>query len=643
VKRVILLAVAACSGGSKPTFKPTNPNAPGVIWETTTEPWHVLRPGFTAAVEGNRATFGGYSGWVHQFDLATGRPIRERKLDMGSVTSLVPLGGGRILVVGLATADLHAQPIAFTLDDAFEPKKIELPIRGGNPSMVFPRAVRVGDGVVITGAGLPLSVYDSKDFSVRNTLDTAIGWSNVAARGEILLAERNRSLKRFDLSTNGQRDLGYGVATQLVVGDGADIYRVARDSKWIAELARADKTTTKLPDEIDSVHAYDGKRFLTTRRNELRIHELPSGEIKKRLSLEEGVHLSALTVNGTRAVVANGGVVRVIDLETGEITPKTPGARQGHYIAVGNDGVVLAADSKLAWTVAGSKVTATESFAKDHQIEAVRSTDPRHYVTAKNRNETSISYELHTVGQKTPRTLLPGAKISNVWLADDSVLATSDAEGRKQLLRIKQDKPEVLFEFNDDAEVLDLDPGGDVLVSAEGRVAVADQHGKPVATLRVPHCDKDLNLGTIEVGGTRAVTFDPKDLALWDRKTGKLLANVKLGNVSVVSFIPKREEIVLTIDERVIIWSPNKGTRTLRWPGALAPAVSADGKRLAVPFYDGRIGVYDIDALLAATPLGADFPAGDAIAETCGETDPLTVVKWNPDDDPPPPEEEDED
>jgi WD40 repeat protein len=249
---------------------------------------------------------------------------------------------------------------------------------------------------------------------------------------------------------------------------------------------------------------------------------------------------------------------------------------------------------------------------------------------------------VHTFGEKAIRTVTSETPIDDVYLGrDGTLLLTVDHDDHKRVLRAKGTKPEPLFEFNYDASTMAVDPDGDILLTLDGRVAVVGQDGKSIATLRVPHCETIWHSGELETGGNRAVTYDQKDLALWDRKTGKLLATIKSGYPESTKFVPKREELVLRFDDRVVLWSPTKGTRTLSWPGTTELAISADGKKLALSFYDGRVGVYDLDALLAA-PLQPDFAAGDAIPETCGETDPLAVAKPESDsDDDPPPEQED--
>lgn len=616
-----------------------------MLWESAVEPWHVLHSGTASVIDGDRVTFGGPDGWVHQFDLATGKPLRERKLDMGLVTSIVDLGGGRVLAIGFSNTDISSPPAAFTLDvTTLEPTPVVLPVRAiARGSLVFPRAIRIGDGVVISGAGLPLSIYEPKGLTVRSTLDNAIGWSSIGGRGEILLASRNNLVKRFDLGTNGQRDLGYGITSHLVTGEGADVYRVARNSKWIAEITRADKTKVELPDEIDGVYEYDGKHFLTTFKSELRIHELPSGEIKKRIKVgdSENFYQTGLVVSGKRAVVTWNGLVRLIDLESGLVAPKDASTRIGAWLAVGNDGVVLGGNDPLVWTMVDGKVTATEIF--DLPIEMMRSDDPRRYVTGKTTDHTA-KLEVRTIGDKAVRAFDVPAAVDLAYLARDGslLLAVNDGD-HKQILRTKDTSLVPLFRFNYDAEVVSADPDGDILVAVEGRVAVATQEGKSTSTLRIPHCEAIYQHAVVDPRSSRAVTYDSKDLALWDRKTGTLLASIKSSSFNEIAFIPKRDELVIVFDDRVVLWSPTKGTRTLRWSGVVEPAVSADGTKLALAFFDGRVGVYDLATLLAA-PLQADFAAGDAIPETCGETDPLAVAKPESDsDDEPPLEQEDGD
>lgn len=649
MKLVILLAVAACSGGSKAPQKPAG-NPRGVIWETALEPWHVQYTGMSTAVDGNRATFGAPRGWVHQFDLATGKPLRERKLEMGSVTSVLTLSDGRVLVVGFASPELYSPPAAYVFDTNFEPKQIALPVRVvPKGSLIFPRAVLVPDGgVVITGAGLPLSIYDAKDLSVRSTLDQAIGWGKVSARGEVLFAERNNVIKRFDVSTNGQRDYGYILSSHLVSVEGGAVMRTLRGSKYGIEILRDDKTKKEIPDdEVTSVHDYDGKRFITTMKNELRIHEMPDGAIKKRIKVDdENAYLTGLTVAGKRAVVASRGVVRVIDLETGEVTPKASGAKQAGWLAIGDDGAVLLGDGSSLWSLTGGKVGPTE---KVEDIEAMRTGDARRYVTAKRVEGGPSTFEIHTFGSTTVKTVTSETPIHTVWLAPDgTLLMSSDGDNKKQMLRAKGAKPEVLFSFNPESDVLAAEPLSDTMLVLDGRVAVVGQDGKLLSTIRIPHCAPIYAYGALEDYGPRAATWDPKDLAIWDRKTGKPIAVASIGGQQEVVFMPKRSELLVRFDDRLVVWSPNKGTRVLPWPGVNATALSDDGKKLAVTFLDGRAALYDLETLLAITPLQADFPAGEPVAETCGEADPLIPPPPEPEepavdddvDDPPPPEED---
>ncbi len=432
----------------------------------------MLHPGIASSFDGDRATFGGSDGWIQQFDLATGKPIRARKLEMGTITSIANLGDGRLLALGFSGADVFTPPAAFVLDANLEPKPVTLPVRAiSKGSIVWPHALKVGDGVVITGPGLVLSVYDLKDFTARSTLDNSMGWSKIAGRGEVVLAERNHQLRRFDLSTNGQRDLGYGITTNLVVADGAEVYRVARNSKWIAEISRADKSKTELPDEIDAVYAYDDKHFITTQKNELRVHELPSGEIKKRFTVGDRQSLGSLAVSGKRAVLTWGGTVRMVDLETGAVTPPQVSTRQGALLAVGNDGGVLAANDSEMWTMVNGKVTATERY--DATIEMVRGDAPKHYVLS-SLDQGTTKIEVHTVGDKAVRELSIPFGVDVAYIARDRslLLATNDST-QKLVMRTRGTGTsfDVLFPINAEADVIAADADGDVVVALGGRAA----------------------------------------------------------------------------------------------------------------------------------------------------------------------------
>ena len=660
MKLVILLALCACSGGTtaKPTpTTPAVPGMPGLLWQTAVEPWHVPHSAITMIASGNVATLGGSGGWVFQLDLTTGKPIRDLKLPMGTVTDLLDLGDGRILAVGLATRDIETTTAAFVLDaKTFDSKPVNLPTRTKPLSFAAPHAVLVADGgIAISGRGLPLSIYDPKTFAVKATLDTQIGWGRLSAHGEILLAERTGQVKRFNVVTNGQRDLPRGTVTHLVAADGVDIMRVARSSVWMAELHPDNGAVVPLKEQIDMLAVIDnGKKLLTTARQEIRIHDLPSGEIKKRIPiLDKQLTLAGLHVIDNRAFALASGSLRIIDLDTGVITPakSTP---QASYLAVGNDGTVLSGNEPTVWTSNGGKQTASETLQDGFDIEAFRSDDPRHYLTSKSTDERSI-INYHTVGDPKPRTFALGTTVSDGWMGRDGALVFSieqDSVHKMMLARAAPSKsgsraqneasttPDLLFDYNSDSEVLAVDPDGEILISLDGRVAVVGLDGKTRSTIRVPRCEAVLDFGVIEPGGTRAITYDTKDLALWDRKTGKLLANVAAVSPEDILFLPKRPDIVVVFDDRVALWLPGKGVRTLALPGVLEPAASADGKKLALSFFDGHVAVFDVDALLAGLSLGPDFTPGEVIPDTCGETDPVAVPK--PEEDDPPPPEEDE-
>ncbi|MBA2545038.1 MAG: WD40 repeat domain-containing protein [Deltaproteobacteria bacterium] len=633
MKLVTSLAVlCACSGS--PTTRPTNPTGPqtpkvgGLIWQTQAEPWHLPHGNTAVAAFEEVAVFGGQHGWLFQIDLETGKPIRERRLDMGTITSVAHLGNNKWIVAGLSSGEVDSTTVAHVVDGAtLASTEIKLNTRMKPASFALPNVVVLSDGgVAITGRGLPLAIYDPATWTVRTTLDPQLGWGRAAGRGEILLVERGGVIKRWNTSTNGQRDLLRGYFTHAASASGVDIVRVARSGVWMAELYPEGGAAVPLKEHIDAfVVDPTGAQLITAARSELRIHALPSGEIKKRIPLDDKkLPLTAMYMFGKRVAVIAGGVLRMIDLDTGVVTPKSGAPSQAMWLAVGNDGAILAANEH-AWTMVGGNQVATEQIEDTTSMDKVRPDDPKRYVLTRVAGAVTTVW-LRTFGDKTPKTWTLQQAHSDTWLTTDGNLVFElAAEGAHEIVRTKGAGTELLFRFNADSEVFDVDPAADVMLSVDGRVAVASLDGTLRSTLRVPHCEGTLDFGIMERGGTRAALHDTRQLALWDRSAGKLLASVKIDTPEDVVFIPKRSELVLVFHDRVVLWTPTKGTRTLKAPSVLEPAVSADGKKLALSFHDGRIALYDIDGLNAATPLGADLPAGDPIPETCGETDPLAI------------------
>lgn len=629
-----VLVLCACSGSSRPSTPtnpgPATPHVAGLIWQTQAEPWHLPHSATTVAAFEDVALFGGHHGWLYQVDLKTGKPLRERRLDMGMITGVAHLGDNKWIAVGLSSREIESTTVAHAIDGAtLETTEIKLNTRPKPMSFAVPHVAVSSDGVVITGRGLPLAIYDPKTWTVKTTLDNQLGWGRAAARDEILVVERLGLVKRWNVSTNGQRDLPRGTITHMGVADGVEVIRVARRSVWMAELHPDGAAAVPLNEQIDSL-AVDstGTQLITAARGELRIHALPSGEIKKRLPLgDPKLTVHSMYLIGKRIGVISGGVFRLIDLDTGVVTPKNAAPVQANWIAVGNDGAILAANHTrdLAWSVVAGKTLATEPFDDGMSLDKIRTDDPKRYVLTKVVAGTT-TVMLRAFGDNTTKTWTLEDSITSTWLASDgNLLFEVESEGAHQIRRTKGSATEMLFKYNADSEVFDVDPAADVMISLDGRVAVVSFDGSLRSTLRVPHCEGTLDFGISELGGSRAALHDTKNLALWDRSTGKLLANIEITAPEDVLFIPKRSELLLVFHDRVVLWTPTRGTRTLAYPSIQNAAISADGKRLALSFHDARIALYDIDGLIAATPLGADFPAGEPIPETCGETDPIAI------------------
>jgi hypothetical protein len=633
VKLVIALVVlGACSGA--PTTNSTKPGGTPLLWQTEALPWHLPHAVLAFAVNGDTALCGGGS-WLFQVDLRTGKTVREARTGARSITAIAHISGDRWVVAGVGPGRLgEGAALAYAVNGTtLESTEIKLQKRDKDGFQPYPRVAVLKDGgVVITGQRQPLAIYDPASWTLRSVLDERTGWGDVSVRGDVLVATRDlREVMRFDVGTNGRRLLASGSAARALAGDGVEI--VAQDDEVgvYVEGRRTHTLRTKLKSlTVDE----SGKQLIATAPGELRIYKLPTGELVKTIKLgSENMPLAGtLVATGKHVRLVSDGVLRTIDVQAGTITPTTAEPLQSYWLAIANDGRVLAANETV-YTLANGKVTASSALADGASMETVRNDDPTRYLTVSDDGKT---IHLHTIGDKAPKTwtLDEGGRSYEMWIARDGrVVIESETENGRRIVTTRGAKLEPIYPFNPDASVIAVDPDDDALVAIDGRVAVIGLDGKLRSTIRVPHCEATLAFGVAEPGGTRAITNDDMQLALWDRKTGALLANIDTAMPEDIVFIPGRPEILLNFDDRVVAWTPTKGTRTLSYAGVIEPAVSADGKRLALAFYDGRIAVFDLPALLAAAPLGPDLPAGEDIPDRCGETDPLIVPPKTSDDD----------
>jgi hypothetical protein len=622
-----LLVVIACKGPAKP--EPATPwgPIPGLMWTTDAQPWRLPHAPNCIAIGGDVALVGGDNGWLTWVDLRFGTVVRDRRVGSRSMTihDVARLGYGRWLVVGTDGPVPHATVIAYVLDDeTLQATPIALGVKD-DPGSAAPQIAVLGDGaVVITGRGLPLAIYDPATWTVRTVLDPALGWGRVSARGTALVAERKLRAHRFELASREHAPLASSPTSHLAVGDTIVATRSSAtgDRAWHAELHAAGKPLVRLPDPIDAL-AIDGTgtQLVTAIRGQLRVHALPSGEITKRIDLGDRGIVSRIEFAGARALLFTSGVLRVVDLDAGTVTPIGPPPYRVSTLAVAGDGTVLAFGSAV-WQIASGKIVATEPLG-DARVRATRADDIRHYATTRGDAK---AIELRTFrSSRTARWILPG-DADRQWIASDGGMvfdvAVADFDG---LVRTRGNELVNVLRRNEESEVLDVDPDGDALIALEGRVAVADtRDGKPRSSaLRMPGCEKLSAFGVVETRGTRAATYNADEVAVWDRTTGKLVASARFDSrPHTVLFVPKTSELILVADDRLVLWTPARSTRTLAITGITFAAISADARGLGLAFHDGRVGYVDLALLRDNVPSGPNLPSA-TIPHECSKRDPL--------------------
>ncbi|MCX5744296.1 MAG: hypothetical protein NT062_17540, partial [Proteobacteria bacterium] len=319
---VLVDTLGGCWGAPKPStpplMMPPTPLATGLVWQSPVQPWHLRHVTSSLAIAGDVAMIGSDDGWITRMDLRTGRITGEKQLDPAlAIQGLAALPGQRWFVVG------HGEKVQrlWTLDGAtLDASVLELANDKRVGTTAFEVAVLADGGLVITGRGLPLAIYDARTFAVRTTLDPELGWSHPRAVGTSLYAEQRYRGHRFELATGARIQL----PVRVEITPTTNLQELRKGST--AVVARLDgAVATPLPEEIDTFATGPTETFVTVRKTQLQIRTAPTGEIVRRVELgasARGAVASRPVVDATRAVFDAGAILRVVDLATGAITPE---------------------------------------------------------------------------------------------------------------------------------------------------------------------------------------------------------------------------------------------------------------------------------------------------------------------------------
>ena len=621
MRAAALALLAACWSAPKP---PGLAPIPGLLWISDAQPMRVPHFMSALAADGDALVAVGGHGWIARISLADAHVIREARIGRGALDGVLRIDAGHWLVTGTD----HERAVAWVVDQAFAATPIALPVQGTGETFATTRAVRTPAGIAIVGPGLPLALYDPATWRVRTTLDRRLSWTRAVTDGKQLVAQRDGETLGFDLATGQPLPASWfeaaagtiTVRTQYTAkGQKAEV----RDGTRVRFEVPAPITTLRLDD--------DGTRLFVFGGTALRVYDVASGKLAARYELGESARgaYPSLVVAGHRVVVPAHAVLRVVDLDTGAITPEgaPPYGTVPQLVTAGDD--VLAIDRAL-WRLRGGALVETREVRDGEPFTLPRG-ELRRFATA----------DVAPDG-KTFVTLRAGASVVHRWPLDGHANGGWLGESRDFVVDVISNdlKPSAITRTEGD-ELAAVVPHTDesVLddVDVDSWVGLLDQHGEvhvvhlkngghATPALRIPGCDT-LGKAMLEPGGKRAATVGGDSLVLWDRDTATPIATLRAPDwIGQVIFLPGTDDVLLDYGEDVLaVWSPRAGTmRAIALGRGYAEDISADGTRLALGFVDGRVALVDLRALVAAMkPVAvgrADVP------EACPGPDPFEVA-----------------
>jgi hypothetical protein len=603
---------------------------PGTLWVTPAQPWRATVTPRRIIADGAVALLAGYGGHVERFDLAQGKPVRDRTLTGLAIEELVKLPDGRRLAV--ARKEKHT--VAALIDpETLEVKEVVTGIEGkaAPEGLAFTYAhvggaVVLDEGVAIAGQGLPLAIYDPVTWKVRRVVDPAIGWSRPAGGGKLLYAFGKAGLKRFDLAAGTSERVGadtwyLATATHLVT-------RGLERGRWVFDIHSGGKKTRIPSGAFEATLDAATGRLAVRDGATIRIHALDGGKVLGTYDLGEAGYGSshAIGFDGLRLVVSIWSVVRVIDLTTGAVTPAgDPPYGPGDQLHVSADGVVQQLGTHVLRIVDG-KVSASAHLESDKLIVGEPGEVTRHGIIRKSDNKI---VELFAAGT-------PGAigtwhlddDVGGAWLGASGtvVIDTMGISEQHALYRGSGRRLEKLVALHFDATVHDVDvDGGIALVGMKSTgYLIRLRDGSVVHKLPNIGCE-EYPTAVLERGGDRLYVSGDAGFAVYHRRTGALIGAALVEDAAVAVFVRGRDELLIAGAQGVHLWNPVTGElRTREVEGGVTDLqVSPDARRAVLELAGGRLALVDLEVLRASMTVGR-VPAAK-VEPSCEDADPLDL------------------
>lgn len=625
VVALALLELTAC--WKEPRAPRAGSAVPGTIWSTPAQLWRTSSVSYAMTVDGDNLMLGGANGWIGRFDLITGRMLQEHEYGKLYVGELIKLRDGRWLAVGTEDLVTTARVIDLTTHET-----TTVPLGTVKGDYTNPGAVMLDDGgIVITGPGLPLAVYDPATWTIREVLSSELSWSEPVASGSTVIAIRKAHAHRFEVGSTTTKDLG--IASGAAIHGTHIATRVYESGKWFAHLL--DETTAKtqrLPDETFSF-AFDaeGKRFALVSNGVVIVRAVPGAKVIGRFDLGDAARDSAtLVFDRERIIVKASSVIRVIDLASSAVSPAgEPPIGLVEQLTVDNQGTVLGIGRGLAWRFTEGKLTASSKYG-DQTVLVSPPGELRRYATMRAKDDTSI-INVHAVsGGRQLRSWTSPQDALTGWLGTDGTIALDAMLSMTQpsrLLRSQGDEIVEVIAYNSQANVSHVDVDrGIALLDWQGTIhMIALKDGKHAPhTLRVPRCESYPTV-TTQTDGRRIAVYDTNDVIIYNSSTGEVVGSGHFpGFVSQVSFLPGGTEILVGVEHDLMLWNlATKEFKAFAIPTWQLATLSPDASKLALAFGDGRIALVDVAEMRAAMrPIAVPHAV---VPATCPEPDPFEV------------------
>ncbi len=627
-----VLLIAALAGCWKPPPQPPSAvgSLPGMRWVTPTSPYRLTLGVQHALVDGATVVVAN-TAEVVRLDIATGAAIARSGSPGGVLVALAQLRDRRLVALVVANqqitlATIDPQTLAVTLG----------PVYGqANPTYAgFRIAELPGDaGVLISGPGVPLAIYDAKTFALVRTLDAGLDWRSAVLLERAVVAMREKTVARIDLATGEVtklHDLSY--ESHRLTGGGS-VYAISViDGAWRAQIY-ADGASAPLivpTGDPGIVSDASGTRLAwLNQRGKLVVQGTTPGSQPREYDAGPGLVSvpRSLKLDGERALIFVGQAVRIVDLAAGTVAGvgAAPYTYASEVLVSGPDSAV-AIDSAVYMAEAG-------------QARLVHDADPVNVNFDPGVTELFATVadtpKIDDAGMPIPAVTVYSARDAKVrwtqalessgadaWLGPAGTVVMSDFGSTVRRVTAKHN--DYLAYLTDDASLVGVDFKRSVFYLARGGTihprAFDDAMTPSAITLRAPGCS-EYPIVITAPDRPQALVIADGGAIVYDLATGKVLGSISSDeDIASAQFIPGTPELFIVGLEKFGVWNPTTGVGAFTDGSDVAIGkVSPDGASVAVALTSGRLALLDMARFRQGLAPGTLAPL--AVPTSCAAED----------------------